>query len=152
MSTGGPRTTRTLMEGITDIRKNDDVDPFIATANDLVNECCAIATDVDGITPFYTELQLTDIETWLACHFYHIYRPWKRGVSAGTVRADYESKVDLGLAQTRYGQQAMVLDRFGGLAAQDALVRSSAPPPFKYSTMLWLGSTELEEIGYYPWW
>ena len=92
-----------------------DLDPFIAVANELVTELC---TGTAGPTPVYTATRLELIERWLSAHFYAIRDPRTTSESAG-VSASYESQVDLGLALSRYGQQAKLLDTHGGLASLD---------------------------------
>jgi hypothetical protein len=102
------RTTPALVAGIIEADATIGLDPFIFTASELVTEVCAIAG--------YTVERLELIERWLSAHFYAIRDPRTTNEKAGSVGATYESKVDLNLALTRYGQQAMVLDTKGGLA------------------------------------
>jgi hypothetical protein len=103
------RTTAALVAAIIEVDPSIDLDPFIFTASELVTEVCAIAG--------YTVERLELIERWLSAHFYAIRDPRTTNEKAGSVGASYESKVDLNLALTRYGQQAMLLDTQGGLAA-----------------------------------
>jgi hypothetical protein len=104
-----PRTTAAAVEGILEVDPQVDLDPFIETANSLVTEHCD-----------YDDTRMELIERWLSAHFYQIMNPQavvdQVGSTGGTVRQQYESKVDLGFNVTRYGQQAMLLDTDGGLA------------------------------------
>lgn len=107
------RTTAALVRGIIDAPTTDDLDPFIAIANELVTEKCA---DVES----YGTARLELIERWLSAHFYTVYSPRTTQEKAGSVGETYQSKVDLGLNSSHYGQTAMRLDTNGGLAALDA--------------------------------
>jgi hypothetical protein len=62
---------------------------------------------------------LAELETYLAAHFFCIFRPQKKTVNVAGVQQTSDSKVDLGLRQTRYGQQAKLLDVKGVLREQD---------------------------------
>lgn len=106
------RTTKELVEKIIELDatvNGGDISAFIETASALVDELC----QPQG----YSETRLELIERWLAAHFYAIRDPRLTSEQAGSVQASYESKVDLGLQLTRYGQQALMLDTKGGLAA-----------------------------------
>lgn len=110
------RTTALAVGGIIEVNDGDDLDPFIETANYLVDACCLYASD--GTTSLgYTDTQLELIERWLSAHFYAIYEPRSFLDQVGDLRQQIESKVNLRLEVTRYGQQAMLLDFKGGLAA-----------------------------------
>lgn len=113
-----PRTTYAQVAEIIEIDATitTDAAPFIATANALVTRVCADKLDEDG-TAYYTDDDLELIERWLAAHFYAIRDPRYASEAAGSVNASYQYKVDLHLAVTTYGQQAMMLDTAGGLAA-----------------------------------
>jgi hypothetical protein len=124
------RTTSGAVEGIIEVDAAISLTPFIETASALVDE---IATDSGHDA---TRLEL--IERWLSAHFYAIRDPRTTQEKAGTVGASYESKVDLALDLTRYGQQAMVLDSSG-------LLRSlSSKKGRRQASVTWLG-TEPDE-------
>lgn len=110
-----PYTTATQVETIIDVDEGDDLTAFIAAADMLVQECCLL--DVDGNSLGYTDVQLEMIERWLSAHFYAIFEPRSFLDQVGDLRQQIESKVNLRLEVTRYGQQAMLLDFHGGLAA-----------------------------------
>lgn len=118
-----PRTSSTAVQGIIEVDEDADLTPFIETANALVTEVCVPAG--------YDAARLELIERWLAAHFYAVLAPRaiveQVGSAGGGVREQYESKVDLGLSITRYGQQAMMLDTTGGLAAlNQATIKGTA--------------------------
>jgi hypothetical protein len=61
--------------------------------------------------------RLTIIETWLAAHFAAITEAQLSQETIGDATDKIESKVDLGLNVTRWGQQALALDPTGVLAS-----------------------------------
>ncbi len=104
------RTTQELVAGIIELDPRiSDLSPFITAASLLVDE-------VDAKSDLASE-NLQVIETWLAAHFYAIRDPRSLVEKAGSVSQTIESKVDLNLSVTRYGQMAMVLDTSGTLRA-----------------------------------
>lgn len=136
------RTTPELVAEIIEVDVDPDagidlatrLNPFIGYASELVTEVCAPVTR-------YSETRLRDIETWLAAHFYAVFDPQFMATTVGDVRTQYESKVDLGLDVTRYGQQAKRLDTEGGLAALDERMKSASEGgalPRK-AKVVWLG-------------
>ena len=106
------RTTGTLVAGIIEIDPTFDLavdlDPFIFPANELVTEACGNYGHSAG--------RLEIIERYLSAHFYTLRDPRPVSERAGSVSATYQSKVDLNLSTSHYGQTAMVLDTSGGLA------------------------------------
>lgn len=119
-----PRTTSDLVKGIISVRAGDDLSPFIAVANELVTEECVPVKKADGTTPWHSDTRLELIERWLSAHFYAVMRPRAVSEGAGTVQQTTESKVDLGLRVTKYGQQALELDTSGALAALDNALKT----------------------------
>jgi hypothetical protein len=110
------RTTAVLVASVIEVDSSISLDPFIDTANELVTEFCGSVTT-------YTTYRLELIERWLAAHFYAIRDPRSASESAGPVSASYQFKVDLGLKQTTYGQQVLVLDTAGGLSRWDTMIQ-----------------------------
>ena len=98
-----------IIEG--DVTITTDMAPFIETANSLVTDIC---TDYD---PEYTDTKLELIERWLSAHFYAIRAPRLASERVDVLAEQNQYKVDLNLAVTTYGQQAMLIDTEGGLAA-----------------------------------
>lgn len=115
--------------------------PFIAAANSLVvNVCVPLGYDSDT---------LTQIETWLSAHFYCISAAQTNEEEADTLRDRFDSKVDLGLKVTRYGQMALVLDYKNGLARLDfAAMGQGKPRP----NITWLGKNPRRNPPFgWPW-
>ena len=104
------RTTPALVGGIIEVDVAIDLAPFIDTASALVDDVAA--ADEDSIL---TVARLELIERWLSAHFYAIRDPRAFREQADRVELTYQSKVDLNLAVTHYGQQAMTLDTTGRL-------------------------------------
>lgn len=109
-----------------------NIDAFIDAANELVTEICASSTPT-----VYTEKRLKVIETWLAAHFIAVRDQRKASEGVGGGSASYQTKVDMGLQVTVYGQQALRLDTNGGLAA---LEQSIANGGKRVVSITWLGS------------
>lgn len=112
-----------------------DLTPFIDLANELVTECCGSSG--------YTATRLKMIETWLAAHFYCVRDPRTGSEGAGGVSTSYQGSTGMHLDLSTYGQQAMLLDTKGGLAALNSRVGRGA----KAGTvgMSWVGKLESEE-------
>lgn len=110
------RTTADLVGGIVEVDEGDDLTPYIASASRLVDRCCLFGSD--GVTALdYTTDDLEMIERWLAAHFYSVFNPRNSAETIGPSQQQFEGRTDLRLNFTRYGQQAMLLDIHGGLAA-----------------------------------
>ena len=129
------RTTDGLVGGIIEVISSITLTPFIAAANAIVTKCC---TD---LTVDYTAAHLVVIETWLAAHFYSVRDMRAESEKAGQVAEKYQSKVDLGFATSHYGQMAMALDWYGGLAALNESMKKGGGRTISAS---WLGKTETE--------
>jgi len=112
----------------------DDLSPFIEPANMLVTDV------VEGEGETTDETKLTIIETWLAAHFYAIFDPRLLVDDIEVLRSRIESKVDLGLDVTRYGQMAMRLDTSGKLAELNEQAKGNTAATKKYRvSFAWLG-------------
>jgi len=111
------RTTVDAVEGIIDIDSGISLTPFIEVANAMVTTHCSEKNSD------YTATELELIERWLSAHFYHIRDPRAESEKAGSVSAKYQSKVDVGFSTTHYGQMAMRVDYYGGLAALDMRIK-----------------------------
>lgn len=108
------RVSDAEVQAIIDVEDvSDDMAPFITAANLLVTAKCSGSG--------YSTALLKEIERWLAAHFYAIKDPRLVSEKAGT-SATYQQKVDLGFNVTTYGQQALLLDTAGNLAALNAAV------------------------------
>lgn len=127
-----PRTTSDLVQGIIETETGKDLSPFIASANLLTTDVCGASGYSDGFVGSKMEL----IERWLAAHFYTVYDNQLTATKAGTVAASFQTKTDLFLKNSMYGQQAMMLDTAGNLAAFE----NNAMKVRKYHVgIIWLG-------------
>jgi hypothetical protein len=130
-----PRTSPTLVQGLTEVDASVSLTPFIDTANTLVTEFC---TGVNGPTPAYDTDRLELIERWLSAHFYRLRDLIPVVERAGSVAEHKQYKMELALNQTPYGQHAMFLDTNGGLAAWNDSVVNGKP---RRVGVTWLGSS-----------
>lgn len=110
---------------------------FIRPASMLVDEVCAPVET-------YSEERLKEIETWLAAHFYAQRDPRAQREDVASIGVTFQSKVDLGLNNTHYGQMAMSLDTNGGLAALNEQTTNPDDSNSKNYTagLFWMGSDE----------
>lgn len=114
------RTTESDVRAIIDYDTTiTNFTPFIRMANGLVNECCLDAGYDDG--------RLLDIETCLAAHFASMRDRQARSEKAGSVGTSYDTKLDLYFMHTHHGQNALLLDTAGGLAALQEQIKSGGP-------------------------
>jgi hypothetical protein len=124
------RTNAGLVRSICDFTDEDyDLGPFILTANELVTERCTKSG--------YTAVRLELIERWLAAHFACVNDPRTTEYQTGPVMEKTEFKVDLGFMNTRYGQQALLIDSAGNLAGMENLQKIELSAPKRIT---WLGS------------
>lgn len=107
------------------------LEAFIETASSLVDEVCVPAN--------YGSARLELIERWLAAHFYAIRDKQVTGEKAGPVSANYQYSLGLVLSVTHYGQQAMLLDTAGGLAA---LSKAAETGEVAQRGVVWVGIKE----------
>jgi hypothetical protein len=91
--------------------------PFISVAHSLVEDVCVTGYAAKGL-PAYTEEKLKNIELWLSAHFYCTADPRAVTESAGAVSQQLSIKTALMLANSMYGQTAMVMDYPNGGLAQ----------------------------------
>lgn len=104
------RTTDTAVQGIVEQDTSIPLTPFIETASLMVD-------DVAVASPAYTAARLELIERWLAAHFYKIRDQMVQNEQAKGVGQTFQYTLGLNLHVTTYGQQAMMLDPDGNLAA-----------------------------------
>ncbi len=130
------RTTIDLVEGIIEVDSSIILTPFIDAANMLVTRCCT------NLTEDYTAAELVIIETWLAAHQYTVRDMRAERERAGTVEEKFQSKVDVGLSTSHYGQQAMILDYHGGLANLNQQLKNGI---IRTPGVSYLGKTEAEK-------
>jgi len=128
------RTTSAAVELIIETDVSISLTPFIEVANSLVTNVCSSDTDYDD-----TLLEL--IERWLSAHFYAVRESRFKSQRAGSVSEEIQTKVDLGLDVTHYGQQAKLIDYKGHLAALDKKAKEGLSGTVGVSYM---GKTEAE--------
>jgi hypothetical protein len=114
-----PRTTPEEVAKVVEVDEEIDIEALIDDANELVTEVCG---DLG-----YTDNRLRIIEKWLTAHFYairdreaEVAQEWV-GNAFGT---QFRGKVDLGLNQTRFGQQVMLFDTAGAFARLNAQIEN----------------------------
>jgi len=127
------RTTDEAIQKIIDVETGDDLTPFKDASYNLVTQCCT------GLDTEYAADHLVIIETWLVAHFYAQYRRMTESEKADVVGRKFESKIDLGLNNTRYGQMAMTLDYQGGLAALNKDIIEGRK---KVVSVTWMGTED----------
>ena len=136
------RTTPELVAEIIEVDEEIPLDPFILAASVLVDriqksaEASGLLADGENSGDTTREEKLQQIETWLSAHFYAIRDPRTTHEQAGTVAATYQSKVDLRLFLTHYGQMAVSLDETGTLEDVNRGRRT------RTASVSWLGTKE----------
>lgn len=123
-----PRVTAAEVKEIVKVKAAHDLTPFIAAANQLVTDCC---TSFD-----YSDDKLKRIEQWLSAHFYCIQYSRRLQEMVSGAQQTFQSKVDLYLRLTHYGQMAVLLDTELGLAA---LQNNAALARGVRKYLIWLG-------------
>lgn len=143
-----PRTSSEAVAVICEVDDEIDLTDFITMANELTTELPASVMKADGVTPYLSDVRLELIERQLAAHFYSMLNPKTTLERIGSAQVNYETnKVDFNLKLTRYGQQAIVLDTTGKLAAYNnslEKVLMKLPTGMKMQA-LWLGSDANDE-------
>lgn len=115
------RTTELAVKGIIQVDElvAPSLVPFIDSANSLVTELCVPAG--------YDDTRLELIERWLSAHFYAVTDPRLTSEHFGDINVKYQSKVDLHLDLSHYGQQAMLLDTAGALSDLNQEAKKGKP-------------------------
>jgi len=101
----------------------EQVTPFLRAANRLVTD---LLTNEN-----YNAATLREIERWLAAHFVAVRDPRVSKEKIGDADATYHGKSDMGLNFSPYGQQVMVLEHKGLIAAAAKAMR-----PAKVETII----------------
>jgi hypothetical protein len=104
------RTTEEAVGAIIEVDSDISLTPFIETGSALTDQVAAAPSPPDA-----TRLEL--IERYLSAHAYTLRAPRAIQERAGSVGETFQSRVDLGLATSHYGQMAMSLDPTGVLAS-----------------------------------
>jgi hypothetical protein len=142
------RTTEELVAGVIEVDEDITLTPFISAASSLVDRVSAYAAendllqdDEDGKS---RSEKLEEIETWLAAHFYTVRDPRTTQEGAGPVSASYQSRVDLRLFTSHYGQMAAALDETGVLERINSGANGSRA---RTARATWVGKTPAEMAG-----
>lgn len=139
------RTTAELVGAIIEVDEEIPLAPFIGFASSLVDRVERVAIDNDLLADGpdsddkTREEKLQEIETLLAAHFYTLRDPRPVSEAAGPVSVTYQSRVDLGLFTSHYGQHAIILDETGVLAD---IAKGKGRP--KTAGVTWVGKTPEE--------
>lgn len=88
----------------------------------------------------YSDAKLELIERYLSAHEYECIKRRQKFRAAGKVQESLESKIDLYLDQTVYGQQAMLIDNVGNLAALNNAIKKGGSRV--RANIRWLGTDE----------
>lgn len=134
------RTTSSLVKGILmrdyDNRRTPSLDPFILTANSLVNRLSTRATEI-GLSVGSETLEL--VERWLAAHYYVMSdKTFAENTTSGA-SAVYQGQTGMSLDASFYGQTAQTLDPTGLLGKLSQRAGAS---------VLWLGKPVSQQIPY----
>lgn len=134
------RTTSSLVKGILlkdyDTRRSPSLDPFILTANAMVDRLAIRAGEL-GVTVSSTSLEL--IERWLAAHCYVMSDRNFAANATSSASATYQGQTGMNLDASFYGQTAQTLDPTGLLSVINK--RASA-------SVVWLGKNPTQQIPY----
>lgn len=134
------RTTPELVANVLEVEEGKDLSAQIDTANVIVTQHCTSSG--------YSDSLLELIERWLSAHFHAVHSPRTtlEAISGGTQEQYERFPTDLFLYGTKFGQQAMLLDYAGNLAAlcnSLKVVKTSVGGTGGRSRTEWVG-TELE--------
>jgi hypothetical protein len=129
------RTTATAVQDI--LGPNYDgvssLTPFIDAATDIVTWLDSKDTGNDLST---ATLEL--IERWLSAHFYAQSDPILQSKSTGRSSGVFQGQTAMGLMNTNYGQQALLLDASGNLGKRGKTK----------ATLSWLGKAPSTQIDF----
>ena len=111
----GYRPTEEEINAIIEVDSTvSDLTPFLTAAHMIVEAHC------EGIE----ETDATIVETWLTAHLITIRDNRAAAEKVDVLSINYQYKLELGLQCSMYGQQAMMMDPTGGLAAWNRLILS----------------------------
>lgn len=127
------RTSKTKVAEIVAVESSISVTPFIRAANLLTDE----VDSADTGNTLSADL-LTEIETYLAAHFYTFRDQQYESKTTGRASAKFQGQTGKGLDSSFYGQTAKMLDTTGYLKSLDSTGRRKVG-------VTWLG-TEFEDL------
>lgn len=104
------RVTEAEVKDIIDTDLTEEqIRPFIEAASQLITDTLSGEE--------YGTITLKEIERWLSAHFIAIRDPRVAQEKIGDAAVTYQGKTGLGLDHTSYGQQVLLLEHHGVLAA-----------------------------------
>jgi len=124
--------TTDSVAGILDIDPAIDLVPFIRTASVLVT--WLVSVDTKNVL---TSDLLTEIESYLAAHFYSHRDQLLQSKSTGAASGSFQGQTGMVLNSTQYGQTAMMLDVTGNLAKRSKEVEEGTVHSAK---LIWMGT------------
>jgi hypothetical protein len=128
------RTTDIAVAAIIEVDEDIDLTPFIEAASAMVDDVC--------VPLGYNSTRLELIERWLSAHMYAVRDPRTIRERADVLEEQFQSRVDLGLNVTHYGQMAMRIDVKGGLAALEKRIKNGTA---SLPVVFWLGVARDED-------
>ena len=133
------RTSAEAVKGILADNYDTAIDlvPFIRTANILASQVAACATTRGSSL---ATAVLTEIETYLAAHFYGHGDQFYESRQTANARGTFRGQTAMSLDASLYGQTAKMLDTSGCLTA---LSKGS-----RKATSAWLGKPPSEQTAY----
>ena len=136
-----PRTSSQAVKGILmrdyDKVNNPSLTPFIETANSVTSRVNNLASS-NGYSLTDTELEL--IERCLSAHLYVMSDQTYAEKRTGDAEAVYKGMSGMGLEASNYGQQALIIDTTGSLAALSKGYKAKG---------FWLGLNPTSQTDYY---
>ena len=131
------RTTSEMVEAVIEVDSAADLDPLITAASALTDYIAS----ADTLSVLTSDL-LLQIETYIAAHLYALKDPQYQTKATGGASATFQGQTKTRFEATWWGQQAMVFDVTGKLAALNAGTKPVL-------TVHWLGKSQDERIN---WW
>lgn len=116
MSSSQPRTDASTVKEIfeTELTDSTGLNIWIGMASSLVDDINQAANDAGNTL---SDSRLMDLETLLSAHFASAQDPRIAEGDRETGSVTYQGETGLNLSSTKYGQNAMLLDPTGTLAA-----------------------------------
>ena len=126
------------VSGIIEVDSSISLTPFILISNQIVDQLAAADSD-----SLLVAAELTQIEVWLAAHFYAMRDPQFKSKGTGSASATFRGSDGLFFSSTLHGQSAVILDKTNWLAKREKEAREGGA---KKATVNW-GGTEYSEAN-----
>jgi len=134
------RITDTDVVALIEVNSQIPLTGFINTANLLTTWLSECDTDSE-----LSAAELTQIEAWLAAHFYAQRDPQYQVKKTGNASATFQGSTGMHLDGTWWGQQAMMLDTTGCLARRNEEVKTGRK---RKAGVLWAGLAPSNQTDY----